>query len=207
MSGMTPRLVVFDFGNVVGLFSHCRSAAQVAALGEADADAVLAFLYGGDLEHAFDGGMLEAAAYRDLVCGRFGLACDADAFDRALGDMFTRNEEVIGLLPALKRRHRLLLLSNTNAIHLAQIRRQFGDVLTVFDHHVFSHEVKMRKPEERIYRHCERLAEARPEECLLIDDMSGNVEGARACGWRGIVYRPGDDLAAALDVDGVTRAL
>jgi putative hydrolase of the HAD superfamily len=195
---MTPRLLVFDFGNVLGLFSHRRSAEQVAALGGADVDAVLAFLYGGDLENTFDGGLLAEAAYRDLVCTRFGLRCPADAFDRALGDMFTRNEDVIGLLPALKRRHRLLLLSNTNAIHLKQIRRQFGDALGLFEHLVFSHEVAMRKPQERIYRHCERLAGARPEECLFIDDIVANVEAARACGWQGIVYRPGDDLATAL---------
>jgi putative hydrolase of the HAD superfamily len=193
---MRPRTIVFDFGNVVGLFDHRRSAAQVAALGDAGPDAVLAFLYGGDLENAFDGGLLSVDEYRDHVRRHFHLSCTDDAFDRALGDMFTRNEEVIALLPALKRRHRLLLLSNTNAIHLKQIRRQFGDALALFDHCVFSHEVAMRKPEERIYRHCERLAEARPEDCVFLDDLAANVAAAVACGWQGIVYRPGIDLGA-----------
>jgi putative hydrolase of the HAD superfamily len=196
--------VVFDFGNVVGWFSHRRSAEQMAALCGADAAEVLAFLYGGPLEGDFDGGRLETAAYRDLVRRRFGLAVDDAVFDRALGDMFEPNTEVCGLLPALRRRHRLLLLSNTNAIHAAAFRPQFAGHLAYFDHVVLSYEVRLSKPDPALYRHCGRLAGARPEACVFVDDLPANVAGARACGWHGVVYRPGTlvDELARLGVSG-----
>jgi HAD superfamily hydrolase (TIGR01509 family) len=68
---------------------------------------------------------------------------------------------------------------------------------------VLSHEVGVSKPDPAIYRHCEQRAGARAEECVFIDDIPANVEGARQCGWRGIVYRPGDDLEAGLAELGI----
>ena len=195
--------VVFDFGNVVGFFSHRRSAEQVAALAGLDADEVLAFLYGGELERSFDGGGLAVEAYRELVRRRFGLTAGDEVFDRALGDMFTPNPEVCGLLPRLRPRYRLLLLSNTNAIHAASFRPQFAAYFPHFDHLVLSHEVRLSKPDAAVYRHCEKLARVPPGECLFIDDIAANVEGARACGWHGLVYRPNDDLAGTLIRMGV----
>jgi FMN phosphatase YigB (HAD superfamily) len=38
---------------------------------------------------------------------------------------------------------------------------------------------------------------------LFIDDLLANVAGARACGWQGIVYRRGADLARELAELGV----
>jgi putative hydrolase of the HAD superfamily len=196
--------LVFDFGNVIGCFSHRRSAEQVAALGRADPEEVLAYLYGGPLDRDFEMGRLEPPAFRDLVRHRFALSADDPTLDRALGDIFTPNLAVCGFLPRLRPRYRLLLLSNTNAIHAATFRPQFADHLTHFDHLVLSHEVRLRKPDPAIYRHCERLAGAQPEQCLFIDDLPANVAGARACGWHGVVYRPNEDLSVALHELGVT---
>jgi putative hydrolase of the HAD superfamily len=195
--------LVFDFGNVVGFFSHRRSAEQVAALGQADPDEVLAFLYGSELDRDFDMGHPEPAVYRDLVRRRFGLTANDDVFDRALGDIFTPNLRVCALLPLLRPRYRLLLLSNTNAIHAAAFRPQFAEHLAHFDHLVLSHEVRLRKPDPALYRHCERLAEARPEECLFIDDLTANVAGARACGWHAVMYRADEELSATLTELGI----
>jgi FMN phosphatase YigB (HAD superfamily) len=36
-----------------------------------------------------------------------------------------------------------------------------------------------------------------------VDDLPANIEAARACGWQGIVYRPGLDLRRELRQLGV----
>ena len=72
--------------------------------------------------------------------------------------MFTPNKAVCDLMPApVKRRYRLLLLSNTNELHSRQFRGQFAEVLDRFDRLFLSHEMGLRKPDPRIYRHCRRL--------------------------------------------------
>ncbi len=112
----------------------------------------------------------------------------------------------MALVPALKPRYRLLLLSNTNELHAIQFRRQFADTLAHFDGLILSHEVGLRKPCAGIYMHCHKLADCEPSQCLFIDDLPANIDAARACGWQGIVYHPGLDLCRELKKLGVEMA-
>ena len=121
----------------------------------------------------------------------------------AVADIFRPNPDVCALLPVLKPHYRLLLGSNTNELHAVQFRRQFADVLRRFDHLVLSFEVGVRKPRAGIFENCQRLAGCPPQECLFIDDLPANVEGARACGWHGIVYTGIEDLRARMAALGI----
>jgi glucose-1-phosphatase len=200
---MSVSTIVFDFGNVLGFFSHRRAAEQLAAYSDAAPEAIQAYLFGGKLEEDFECGRMSAEVFRGLVRETFRLRCDDAQLDAAYSDMFFPNPDACRLLPLLKPRHRLLLLSNTNELHARQFLRQFADVLAPFDALVLSHEVHVRKPDPRIYEHCRRLADRPTEECLFIDDLPTNVEAAVACGWRGMVYRRGDDLRRELAAAGV----
>jgi putative hydrolase of the HAD superfamily len=203
---MNVTTVVFDFGNVLGFFSRRKAAGQLAAYGGAPAEAILEHLAGDPLETEFEAGGLAAAAYIARVRDKFGLTCGDEEFGRAYGDMFAPNEDVCRLVPGLAGAYRLLLLSNTNELHARQFRRQFAGVLAPFAGLVLSHEVGLRKPDTGIYRHCERLAGGRPGQCLLIDDLPANLDGARACGWATVRYHPGDDLRRLLAGHGVIVA-
>ena len=85
------------------------------------------------------------------------------------------------LLEALAARYRLLLLSNTNAIHFEMLRREYP-MLRHFHHLVLSYEVQAMKPQREIYEAAVRLAGCRPEECFYTDDIAAYVEGARQLG-------------------------
>jgi putative hydrolase of the HAD superfamily len=199
--------IFFDFGNVLGFFSHRRSAEQLAAHSpSATADEVLAFLYGGALEDDFDSGRLAPQEYLALLRRTFDLTGSDEDLAGAVADMFTPNEAVCALVPRLASRYRLALLSNTNALHYAHFRRQFAPTLDRFHAHVVSHQVGRRKPDPGIFDHALAVAGCPPQKCLLIDDMPGNVEAARQRGWQGIVYRPGVDLEALLHAKGITLA-
>ena len=72
----------------------------------------------------------------------------------------------------------LVLGSNTNDLHAAHFRRQFADALAHFDRLVLSYEVGHIKPSAAFYHACVEAAGARPDECVFIDDLPENVEGA-----------------------------
>lgn len=201
---MSITTVVFDFGNVVGTFSHRQSAEQVAVYTHLLPDAVLAHLYGGKLEDDFEVGRIGTPAFIAQARDKCRLTCTDEQFAAAYADMFAPNPDVCDLLPRLKGRYRLYLLSNTNDLHYRHFRRQFADVLAHFDGLVLSHEVGARKPNVRIYEHCLQLAGRPAAECLFVDDLPANIAGARAAGWHGLLYRPGDDLARGLAELGVT---
>jgi putative hydrolase of the HAD superfamily len=202
---MSITTVVFDFGNVVGFFSHRQAAEQLAAYGGASAEALHAYLFGGRLEEDYEAGRLGTAALMGMVRERFHLSCTDDEFKAAFADIFTPNPDVCGLVPALKKRgYRLVLLSNTNELHAGLFLRQFAATLGHFDAVVLSHEVGLRKPDPRAFAECQLRAGARePAECLFLDDLPTNVDAARACGWHGLVYRRGDDLRRRLAEFGI----
>lgn len=195
--------VVFDFGNVLGFFSHRKSAEQVAAFGDMAPEAVQAYLYGGRLEEDFESGRVSTPVFIGMARETCRLTCTDEQFAQAFADMFTPNPEVCDLVPLLRPHYRLVLLSNTNDLHYRQFRTQFAEVLAHFDGLVLSHEAGVRKPRREIYDACLRLAGRPAGECVFIDDLPSNIEAARACGWHGLVYRRGDDLRKALAGIGV----
>jgi putative hydrolase of the HAD superfamily len=202
---MSIRAVVFDFGNVVAFFSPERAVEQLAAFAPPGTSRteMVDFLFYTDLEPRFERGEVSSAEVMALVRRRFGLRGTDEELARAFADMFTPNEPVCRLIPLLRGRYRLALLSNTNELHYRHFREQFAGTLAHIDLLVTSHEVGFRKPDPRIYRLVEERLHAAPAECLFLDDLPANVEAARACGWRGIVYQKGADLPAKLRAHGV----
>ncbi len=64
---------------------------------------------------------------------------------------------------------------------------------------------KCLKPEEEIYKRFCQHFELKPEECFFIDDMPQNIEGARAFGMKGFIFKAPDttELEKALFDEGV----
>jgi HAD superfamily hydrolase (TIGR01549 family) len=193
------KTIFFDFGNVIGFFSHRVVSERLAALAGIPVDQVHGQLWHNQLEDDYESGRISTRTVLEHVRSRCRqLRCSDQELSAAFADMFWPNPEVCALVPRLKPRYRLVLASNTNELHSKQFRRQFADVLAHFDHLVLSHEVGTRKPEMDFYRHCQQHAHAQPHECLFIDDMPANIAAARAHGWHAILYQPNDDLHGQL---------
>lgn len=197
------RTIVFDFGNVIAFFDHQRAIARLTRFTDLPPAELTLQLYGGPIEDDFECGRLTTAEYVRAAKLNGRLTCPDDEFLAAFADIFWRNDPVCELIPRLAGRYRLLLASNTNDAHFRQFTAQFADVLAQFDHLCTSHAAGDRKPHPGFFAHVQRFAAADPGECLFIDDLPVNVEAGRRHGWAGLVYRPGDDLAAELGRFGI----
>jgi putative hydrolase of the HAD superfamily/hydrolase len=69
----------------------------------------------------------------------------------------------------------------------------------MFDDIVISGEVGMRKPEPEIFLLAARRLDLKPEDCVFIDDLALNVEGANALGMTGILHTSYDETRRALE--------
>jgi len=97
--------------------------------------------------------------------------------------------------------YRTCLLSNSWGDDGYYPREVFPEL---FDAWVISHEVRMRKPEERIFRHAAGLLGLRPEQCVFIDDIEANVAAAAALGMVGVHHTdPAVTAAAIADLLGL----
>lgn len=197
------KTIIFDFGNVVGFFDHGRTLAKVKPHSPLSQEAMRESVYDGPLEDQFERGEVPVPAFLDHVHQLWQLGCDTDFLLAAVGDIFWPNPEVCELIPRLAARYQILLGSNTNAIHSRQFIAQFADVLCHFDSLVLSHEIGLRKPDAAFFLRCHELTGSPTSQCVFVDDLPANIEGARAIGFHGIVYRPNRDLAGQLRALGV----
>jgi glucose-1-phosphatase len=197
------KTIIFDFGNVIGFFSHRLASARLAYLAGVTPDVLHAYLFGGGLEEDIDAGVLNVPELLKKVRAQFSFRCSDELLELAFADMFWPNQEICRLIPRLKPRYRLLLGSNTNELHTRRFKKQFAETLGHFDALVLSYEIRVCKPEARFFEHCQRLAHAEPGECLFIDDMPANVAGAQAFGWNAILYQEHADLMERMSKLGV----
>ena len=68
----------------------------------------------------------------------------------------------------------------------------------LFDDIVLSFEVGYRKPQRGIYDYAAELAGVNPAQCILIDDLARNCEGARAAGWDAIEFTTTEECVKQL---------
>lgn len=96
----------------------------------------------------------------------------------------------IDILKRLKEKYKLLLLSNTNQIHIDFIRafmiREFSeDILAVNFHHCYySQEIGLRKPDTEIYEFVMQHQNLNPNEILFFDDKAENLIEPQKLGWQ-----------------------
>ncbi len=197
------RTIIFDFGNVIGFFSHRLTSGRLAYYAGVPAETMHGFLFGGGIEDDIDAGKVSVADLIQKVRDKFPIRCADQLLELALADMFWPNREVCQLIPRLKGRYRLLLGSNTNELHTRRFKKQFADTLVHFDDLILSFEIQVCKPDAKFFEHCHGLSQAEPAECLFIDDMPANIAAAQTFGWNGILYQNYPNLKKRMETLGI----
>ena len=81
------------------------------------------------------------------------------------------------------------VLSNTIALHWEKLSLSLDyPSFGLFDHIFASHVIKCAKPEKAAFSFVTNALKLRPAECLLVDDTILNVNGAKAAGWRALLF-------------------
>ena len=102
-------------------------------------------------------------------------------------------ESVWVLAARLKARgYGVYLLSNAPTVYADCIADVFP-VIRMFDGMVISAPIRMVKPHADIFEYTLDRFGLKAEECVFVDDMEPNIEGARACGLHGWLFRDNAD--------------
>jgi len=96
-------------------------------------------------------------------------------FTAAWQNIFSLNTPMWDVVHHLKNQgHRLILFSNTNAIHARHFLSTYPD-FALFDHHHFSQEVGAIKPHPSFYQDALDQYHLDPSETLYLDDLPENI--------------------------------
>ena len=127
-------------------------------------------------------GLVEPRDFVDQMRRILDLKVDFDQFRAIWSSIFTDILIPESMLAGLGRRYRLVLVSNTNALHFEMIRETYGHLLRPFDDLVLSHEVHAMKPQPEIFQVAVKRARCQPQECFYTDDIAAYIEAARRMG-------------------------
>lgn len=197
------RTIIFDLGKVIIPFDFKRGYDRMAPLCSYAPEQIPERLRGCDLVHRFESGQVDTQTFVTELSKILELNCSFEEFREIWGSIFLPEtlipEEMVA---ALRERYRLLLLSNTNALHFEIVEKAYP-ILGQFHKHVLSYRVGAMKPSPKIYQAAIEAAGCAPEECFFTDDIQAYVDGAREHGIDAVQFQDCEQIQRELRNRGV----
>jgi HAD superfamily hydrolase (TIGR01509 family) len=104
-------------------------------------------------------------------------------------DNYSLNEPGWALLEEARQLGRTVsLLSNLAPYNQLAIDRKWPHFFGATHHNFYSYELGLHKPDPEIFRAACAALRAEPAECVFLDDLAENVEGAREAGLKGLRF-------------------
>jgi len=190
-------VAIFDLGRVILDFDPRDVTRALSRISGKPEKQIYDVAFGGSLESLYDRGKITSRDFYERVIRSLNVDMTFEQFRRLWTEIFTVNRDVCDIIEAVRGRHKLLVLSNTNEMHFEYAFERF-DVLRLFDDYVLSYRVGETKPHPAIYSAALQKADCPPEDCVYIDDMEAYVAAARQFGMHAFVFRGAHQLEESL---------
>jgi FMN phosphatase YigB (HAD superfamily) len=191
-----PRCVIFDVGRVIIRVDLSRS---MGSLGQRDGLShaqVLRELEADARWADWQEGRMTPRDWHAHLAKKLQFTYDFDEFCAIWNGVLAPGQILPdALFERLAAKCRLVLLSNTDPIHVAHFEANYSFVRH-FHVRIYSCRVGSSKPSPAIYHRALREAEAMPEETLFIDDMPENASAAARLGIHAFHFTSPDELLA-----------
>ena len=185
----TYDTILLDLGGVLIDVDYHASAKAFRELGYTDFDALYSKAKQDHVFDAFETGTLSPAGFRDRIRTLLNAGISDEEIDASWNAMLgTIPPARIELVYRLKEQYKVLLLSNTNAIHVPAFEailartNNIADFKSLFHGAYYSCEMGLRKPDAEAFHHVLARHGSDPGRTLFIDDSVQHVIGARAAG-------------------------
>jgi putative hydrolase of the HAD superfamily len=197
------RTIIFDLGKVIIPFDFKRGYQRMAPYCGYSPAEIPERLRPHDLVTRFESGLIEPRDFVRELSALLELKCTYEEFCEIWTSIFLPDTLIPeSLLESLHRRYRLVLLSNTNAIHFEMVERNYG-LLKHFDEFVLSHRVGALKPSPKIFEAAIGAAQCAPAECFFTDDIPEYVAGAKRHGIDAVQFESAGQIEQELRNRGV----
>lgn len=184
---MTKKAIIFDcFGVLI--------VSKLDLLAEDFPDKQTEFK---DLSVRADYGFINRDEYDQQAASLAGM--EIDAFQEKYWNGRVKNSTALAWIEQLRSDgYKVGLLSNISTWRMHDFFTD-NELNSMFDAVVLSGEVGLIKPSSEIFELAADKLGVRPEDCVMIDDLLENVDGAQAAGMRAILF--GDTAQARADLE------
>ena len=180
--------VIFDIGGVLIDYDFGRFARALAERTGQDAAGLLP-LFRKDAVEEVETGRADPEEFfhRTMATALPGLTYED--WVSAWMDNYSLNEPGWALLEEARQQGRTVsLLSNLAPYNRLAIDRKWPHFFLATHHNFYSYELGLHKPDPEIFRAACAALRAEPAECVFLDDLAENVEGAREAGLKGLRF-------------------
>ena len=177
------QAIIFDFGNVfidLDIEGALRKTKKLIPYDKYSSSLV-------NINHSYEMGLISTekfiAAYLDYFPNLTKIEV-MNIWNFMLKDFPKYRLEFLKRLK-LSNLYQLILLSNTNELHINWIREHvpfYSEFKNCFDSFYLSHEIHLRKPNRDIFDYVLSENNLDPSECFFIDDSKDNIETAQNIG-------------------------
>ena len=199
--------LIFDLGGVIVDLDLAKCIQNFKDLGLENIEQYLSNFGQKDFFMRFEKGQIGIPAFRNEIRKLAGIELTDAQIDKAWCSFLTQIPfEKLHLLSELKKKYHLLLLSNTNPLHIqtavaAEFSKTGKTMQDFFDKCYLSYEMGMVKPDVEIFEALLTDAQLKAEECLFLDDGKKNIDTASALGIQTYWVKPNENLNFLLDID------
>jgi putative hydrolase of the HAD superfamily len=181
------KTIIFDLGGVIIDLDIDRTIQGFSLLSGFSPEKVKSIYNTDPIFHDYEKGLLDDNVFRDNIRNTFDSDHVADdEIDHAWNAMLLGIPAAkLKLMGRLKERYQVLILSNTNNIH---VQTMYNKILpqaagvSSFDSFVhkayYSHVMRMRKPDADIFQYVLDDFKLKPGETVFLDDNADNIKGA-----------------------------
>jgi glucose-1-phosphatase len=191
-------VIVFDLGNVLIPFDYKPFINKLNRIQKGLGDKFACnYKDNYNIHRDYEKGKLSTEEFLEIMLKWIDNKMTGNKFCIAFSQIFSVNQSVVDLLPLLKKKYKLVILSNTNPIHQ---KRGWGkyEFLKYFDKQILSHEVKSIKPEKEIYKAVMDFTKKPASEHFYIDDIAKYVAAGKKMGWGGTQFTSYENLFSEL---------
>ena len=196
---MTIKAIIFDLGGVLlrtADFSPRDSLANRLGMSRHELEG---FIFGGESGDQAQKGEITVQEHWQVLRNRIN--CSPEDFQALLDQFFSQDEldlELVGYVRTLHKRYKTALLSNAWD-DLRQVIAQKWHFEDAFDHIIISAEVKLAKPDPRIFELALERLVVEAGEAIFVDDFPANVDAANTLGLHGIRFRTSIQMRSEID--------
>lgn len=198
--------LIFDFGGVIIHLDLQQCVNNFKALGIKDVEKYLSNFGQKDFFLQYEKGEINTEQFRDEI----RKIADVQLSDKEIDNVWCSficdiSDDKFLILQELRKKYKLLLLSNTNPLHIevsaaAEFGRKGKTVYDYFDKCYFSYEMHLAKPDPKIFVTLLNDAGVKPEECLFLDDGPKNIDAASQLGINSYLVKEDEDLSFLLNL-------
>lgn len=182
-------LYIFDMGNVLIDIDFKRVLGVWSNLSGAPLAHLMERFKMGEVFEQHERGEISDELFAEQLCNEMGIALSFEQFSAGWQSIFIGlRADTIEVMKKLRDGgHRVVVLSNTNRLHLEHWPTHYPEIAQNTDAIYLSQELGMRKPDPAIFRYVLEKEGFSAQESVFFDDVADNINAASALGIQAIL--------------------